>query len=203
MLSAARRIPAVRNINAAHSRYLHQRSVVGASGFLGKLFGGGKKKDVSEPLDSTPLASGDIISDDSRASYERLAEDMDTETLQPKFPKRQYSPARLAIRVKEVLQTCEVSEDGANWELTSLEDKDVKLKVLSGVMKYAKLPVSSRMLNNIRTVGDLLAELNQGALSKDAGHPVSQFYTKHSQELPANMKFEPFVKGTRKLHAHQ
>ncbi|KAJ2819914.1 hypothetical protein GGI24_004643 [Coemansia furcata] len=70
-------------------------------------------------------------------------------------------------------------------------------------MKYVKLPVSSRMLNNIRTVGDIIVELNHKPASKDDGHPVAQYFKENAEALPANMKFEPFAKGTRKLHARQ
>ncbi|KAJ2900855.1 hypothetical protein IWW38_000230 [Coemansia aciculifera] len=191
--------------SVACSRLIHQQSVVGAggSGLLGKLFGRGDSKKTEEKID-TGIASGDtIVSEQTKADYERLANDLQRGPVQLKFPKRQYSAARLEYRIKKVLEATNVAVDTADWKLTRLDDKSDKLKVLSSVMKYVKLPVSSRMLNNIRTVGDLVLELDHKPASKDDGHPVAQHFKENAQALPANMKFEPFAKGTRKLHARQ
>ncbi|KAJ2020628.1 hypothetical protein GGI01_003315 [Coemansia sp. RSA 376] len=202
-MSSIRFVRASCGSSVVRSRFIHQQSVVGAGGgLLGKLFGGSKKpEDKVDP--QAPMVSGDTIGEETKVQYEQLAKDLEKGPLQLKFPKRQYPPARLEYRIKKLLDASEVPVDSADWKLTRLDDKADKLKVLSSVMKYVKLPVSSRMLNNIRTVGDLIKELDHKPASKDDGHPVAQYFKENVQELPANMKFEPFAKGTRKLHAHQ
>ncbi|KAJ2489042.1 hypothetical protein IWW37_004329 [Coemansia sp. RSA 2050] len=184
-------------------RLIHQQSVVGAGGgLLGKLFGGSKKPE--EKVDpEAPMVSGDTISEETAGQYEKLATNLGRRQLQLKFPKRQFTSARLEFRIKQLLEASEVAVDSADWKLTRLDSKADKIKFLSSVMKYIKLPVSSRMLNNIRTVGDLIEELDYKPASKDDNHPVAQHFKENAQALPANMKFEPFAKGTRKLHAHQ
>ncbi|KAJ1900428.1 hypothetical protein LPJ66_001482 [Kickxella alabastrina] len=187
----------------AQARPFHQQSTV-SEGFLGKLFGS-KKADTPQTTEGQSPAVGDIIQD-SNAQQRKLGgkkNNASYELIQPKFPKREYSAARLECRIKQVLKSCEVPLDTADWKSTQLVEKDVKFKVLSGVMKYVKLQVTNRALNNVRTVGDLLEELSLKPVSKDAGHPVAQFYAEKSEELPPNMKFEPFTKTSRKLHVHQ
>ncbi|KAJ2583035.1 hypothetical protein GGF44_002176 [Coemansia sp. RSA 1694] len=204
MLSAIRLARASQGGSVVCGRLIHQQSVVGASGgLLGKLFGGGKKEAEDKADLGTPMAIGDTISEKTKGEYEQLASNLESGPVQLKFPKRQYSAARLEHRIKSVLEASKVAVDSADWKLTRLDDKADKLKVLSSVMKYVKLPVSSRMLNNIRTAGDLIEELNHKPVSKDDGHPVAQHFKENAQALPANMKFEPFAKGTRKLHARQ
>ncbi|KAJ1823823.1 hypothetical protein GGH91_000446 [Coemansia sp. RSA 2671] len=190
--------------NIVRGRYIHQQSVVGAGGgLLGKLFGGGSKKAEEKVDPEAPMVSGDTISEETAGKYEKIAKAMGRKQLQLKFPKRQFTSARLELRIQQLLEASGITVDGADWRLTRLDDRADKIKFLSSVMKYVKLPVSSRMLNNIRTVGDLIEELDYKPASKDDGHPVAQHFNENAETLPANMKFEPFAKGTRKLHARQ
>ncbi|KAJ2787221.1 hypothetical protein GGI15_000882 [Coemansia interrupta] len=191
------------SIRFAQVRGFHQQTPT-AEGFLGKLFGGGKKNKDPEPAQDETISAavGDTIHD-SKLLERELASRLSSGPFELKFPKRQYSAERLSYRVKQVLRGCEVSLDKADWKATSLAEKDTKLKVLSAVMKHVKLPIPSRALNNIHTVDDLLKELSFKPVAKDAGHQVAQFYTENSENLPANMKFEPFAKETRNIHKHQ
>ncbi|KAJ1725654.1 hypothetical protein LPJ53_000133 [Coemansia erecta] len=189
------------SIRFAQAREFHQQTPV-AEGFLGKLFGGKKSKDPEPVQETTSAAVGDTIQDSKLLEHELISR-LSSDPVNLKFPKRQYSAERLSYRVRQILQGCEVTLDKADWKATSLAEKDTKLKVLSAVMKHAKLPISSRALNNIQTVDDLLKELATKPASKDAGHQVAQFYSENSEDLPANMKFEPFAKETRNIHKRQ
>ncbi|KAJ1831978.1 hypothetical protein LPJ73_008044 [Coemansia sp. RSA 2703] len=190
------------SIRFAQLRGFHQQAPV-AEGFLGKLFGSKKSKET-EPAkeESASAAVGDTIQDSKHLEKELMSH-IYKGPLELKFPKRQFTEERLSYRVKKVIRGCEVSLDKADWKATSLADKDTKLKVLSAVMKYIKLPISNRALNNIQTVDDLLKELASKPVTKDAGHPVAQFYAEKSEELPANMKFETFSKKTRNIHSRK
>ncbi|ORX73647.1 hypothetical protein DL89DRAFT_263678 [Linderina pennispora] len=182
---------------AASARALHQQTPVSAAGGLfGKLFGGKKADEPAAPS----AAVGDMISNQPEpVRFERT----EKEPLRLRFPKRQYTTQQLEDRIQRILAKNDVAVVEGDWKATSLAVGDVKLKVLADVMKLAKLKVTNRMLNNVQTAGDLVNELTQKPAAKDAGHVVAQFYKEHGEELPANMKFEPFTKHGRKLHAYQ
>ncbi|KAJ1836641.1 hypothetical protein IWW55_002623 [Coemansia sp. RSA 2706] len=192
------------------SRAFHPQSSAAAKGIFGKLFGRDKKESPAEsaaPADEAAARPDDAHSDEAAAraaeSMQQHFDDYDERPpLVPKFPQRNYTPARLEQRLQRVLRESQVPLAG-DWKQTSIAEKSVKLKVLSGVIMHMKLPVSNRVLNNVRTVGDLLAELSEKPPSKDAGHPVAAYYAERADELPPNLKFEPFARGTRKLHARQ
>ncbi|KAJ1953125.1 hypothetical protein GGI12_006082 [Dipsacomyces acuminosporus] len=207
MLSAARGLHGFGGHSAATRAFHRVAPQAAAAGILGKLFGGRKTEETKTP------AVGDSISESNSSGSSSTSADQARQTdhfasssnkpIQPMFPKREFSPARLELRIKDILEQNQVSLASPDWKSTGLSEKSVKLRVLSDVMKYVKLPVTSRALNNIQTVGDLLVELEQKPVSKDAGHQVAQFYTTNESAIPENMKFEPFAKSTRRLHVHQ
>lgn len=184
----------------------------GGGGFFGNWFGGKKDKEDTLASDDTQVAVGDKVEGSEPTQEEmaakrlenRLANMSNHEPIYPKFPKRQpFSPKRLETRVKQVLRQCEITLDTSDWKATKLEDREIKFKVLSAVIEYIKLPIPSRSLNNISNVGDLLVELVQKPVQADAGHPVAQYFKEHADELPPNMKFEPYATRTRKIHSRQ
>ncbi|KAJ1645311.1 hypothetical protein J3B02_001345 [Coemansia erecta] len=182
-----------------------------AEGLFGKLFGSKKPKEPtasssdsgSPALAADSPAVGDVVQDKDISQRHRASRYEPSAPVHSKFPKREFSAARLESRVRGVLNTCQVALDKNDWKSTSLVEKEIKFKVLAAVMKYIKLPVSSRALNNIRTVEDLLVELSQKPVSQDAGHQVAKFFEEHKMDLPANMKFEPYAKETRSMHNKQ
>ncbi|KAJ2194267.1 hypothetical protein GGH18_002279 [Coemansia sp. RSA 530] len=201
----------------SNARAFHQSNVA-AEGIFGRLFGRKKKESPAEPqpIDTevakaadtevkapltteTPLIEQDVSGESLSPYMDRTF--VEREPIVPKFPQRNYSPKRLEGRLRRVLSEAHVKVNAKDWKSTSLAEKETKLKVLSGVIMHMKLRVPSRMLNNVHTVGDLLQELSEKPQSKDAGHPVAAFYAEKASELPSNMKFEPFVKGSRSIHA--
>ncbi|KAJ2851739.1 hypothetical protein IWW36_000884 [Coemansia brasiliensis] len=197
-----------------HFRQLHQQSYAAAPGFLNKLFGSKTKKTEGDSAASAESKGSESPAElkDTEAPTEpaevanAINDDFEYDERKPltlKFPKRQYSARRLEQRLRMVLKESEVTMATPDWKDTKIADKETKLKVLSKVIKNMKVPVPNRVLNNVNTAGDLFSELSAKPLEKDAGHPVAEFYAKKASELPENMKFEPFAKGTRKLHAHQ
>ncbi|KAJ2161252.1 hypothetical protein GGF46_001594 [Coemansia sp. RSA 552] len=202
-------VQSVRRVGASRSgvlarRSFHQPGAAAAPGLFGKLFGG--KKDEPKPAapEEGTKAEGaaDQAKDTAEPTYEDY-EELERKPVEFMFTSKEYKPEQLEQRVKEVLAATDVALATPDWKATSIGERDVKFKVLSAVIKDAKVPVTSRMLNNVQTVGDLLGELIQKPVSPDAGHPVAKFYKEKKGELPSNMKFEPFRKGTRKLHARQ
>ncbi|KAJ2224221.1 hypothetical protein IWW45_008142 [Coemansia sp. RSA 485] len=190
-------------------RHFNQQSPR-AESLLGKLFGSKKGKESTAPpsesgssVAANSPAVGDVIQEGGDVQKMHSSRHVPNTPVHSKFPKREFSAARLEVRVKDVMKTCEVALNNDDWKSTPLAEKEVKFKVLSAVMKYIKLPVSNRALNNIRTVGDLLQELSQKPVSQDAGHQVAKFFNENSMALPANMKFEPYAKETRNLHNKQ
>ncbi|KAJ2785457.1 hypothetical protein H4R18_000540 [Coemansia javaensis] len=197
-------------------RGLHQTAGAGQS-FLGNLFG--RKKTPAPAAEATeaqaeaqaqaaepaePADGGAAADHQARALGGRKATTTTARgPIHLKFPKRQFTPERLEARLKRVLREADVALAEPDWTATSIAERETKFRVLSGVIRHMKMPVSSRVLQNVQTAGDLLAELSLKPPSKDAGHPVAQFYAEKAESLPANMRFEPFAKGTRKLHAHQ
>ncbi|KAJ2708497.1 hypothetical protein H4R19_004715 [Coemansia spiralis] len=190
----------------AQARGVHYSAAVG-QGLFKKLFGGGKADDSSDknkeaaaaPVEAAP-ATGTVP---EKYQAHVLGTSMREQTpLKLKFPKRVISPERLEQRVRRVLRESDVALASPDWKATSIAERDTKFKVLSAVIQKIRVPVSSRALQNVQTAGDLLAELSTKPPTKDAGHPVAQHYTEKADELPANMRFEPFAKGTRRLHAY-
>ncbi|KAJ1742654.1 hypothetical protein LPJ68_001716 [Coemansia sp. RSA 1086] len=211
MLASVRSIRLAAVQSRSQFRQLHQQSYAAAPGFLNKLFGGKAKKTEGDSPASVDSKASEAPAElkDLKAPAEvanMIQEEFEYEERKPltlKFPKREYSPRRLGQRLRMVLKEAEVTMATPDWKETKIADKETKLKVLSKVIKNMKVPVPNRVLNNVNTAGDLFNELSAKPLEKDAGHPVAEFYTKKASELPENMKFEPFAKGTRKLHAHQ
>ncbi|KAJ2769714.1 hypothetical protein IWQ57_002986 [Coemansia nantahalensis] len=189
--------------HGAQARGLHH-SAGAAQGLLGKLFGRAKPKDDGDK--DTPAAPADAAPETGTEPEKYQAHVLGTTTqtvFKPKFPIRTISPERLEQRLRRVLRESDVALASPDWKATSIAERETKFKVLSGVIQKMRLPVSNRVLHNVQTAGDLLAELSVKPPAKDAGHPVAQFYATKTDELPANMRFEPFAKGTRRLHAHQ
>ncbi|KAI9502965.1 hypothetical protein GGI25_006056 [Coemansia spiralis] len=203
MLYTARliaRMPATNGM--AQARHIHHQTAISAPGLFGRFFGG-KDKKVAELADQQAEETTNEGTADGFDNYDNPLEEK-REPLRPKFhPNLKYTIDQLEDKVKKVLKKSKVDLDDTNWKATGLVQKEIKLKVLSGIMKDIKLPVTNRALNNIQTVDDLINELIQKPVAKDLGHPVAKFYAEKAEELPVNMKFEPFKKGTRKLHAHQ
>ncbi|KAJ1731354.1 hypothetical protein LPJ72_003981 [Coemansia sp. Benny D160-2] len=106
-------------------------------------------------------------------------------------------------RLKTILTRCDVEQDPVDWKATPLTERNVKFRVLTLAMRHIRLPISNRALNNIQTVGDLLEEFDQKPVTTDAGHPVAAFYKENADQLPANMKFEPFQGRNSRTHVHQ
>ncbi|KAJ1727814.1 hypothetical protein LPJ61_004381 [Coemansia biformis] len=210
MLATARLLRTAACGHSAQTRGLHQ-SAAAAQGFFGKLFGGAKGAGAKEADEKKDAAAGDAqagpdsqVPGASPEGYQAHAlGSAGREKIQLKFPKRQYSPKRLEERLLRVLREAEVAVAEPDWKATSIADRETKFRVLSGVIQHMRLPVSNRVLHNVQTAGDLLAGLSTAPPSKDAGHPVAQFYAARADELPANMRFEPFAKETRRLHARQ
>ncbi|KAJ2721995.1 hypothetical protein GGI07_003585 [Coemansia sp. Benny D115] len=183
------------------TRQFHQQTVVSKSIFS-KFFGKKEEAGTEEASESNKPTDKELFAEKYR--QKQLEKHLSHPgPVQLKFPKRSFTPERLEYRVRKILRTCEVPVNVSDWKTTSLEDKAVKLKVLSAVMQYIKLEVTNRALNNIRTVGDLVEELKVKPVNVDAGHVVAQFFKESEENIPANMKFEPYDKKTRNIHARQ
>ncbi|KAI8324726.1 hypothetical protein GQ54DRAFT_46148 [Martensiomyces pterosporus] len=102
MLSRTRFIPAP-SCHIVRARGFHRPAPAAAGGLLGKLFGGRKPEEPKSSETSSP-AVGDSVSESGTGTenmgaeqtrLEALASRAPNESIQPKFPKRAYSPARL------------------------------------------------------------------------------------------------------------
>ncbi|KAJ2558598.1 hypothetical protein EV175_000713 [Coemansia sp. RSA 1933] len=120
-----------------------------------------------------------------------------------KFQKRPLSLNVMESRLKRALVECRVTADAADWKATRITQLDVKRRVIKEAIRQLRIPIHSRALNNIKTVGDLLEEFIQKPVQRDAGHPVAIFFKKNADELPENMKFESYGRHKRKLHVDQ
>ncbi|KAJ2616793.1 hypothetical protein H4S08_000629 [Coemansia sp. RSA 1365] len=198
MFGSVRRICAFGSARNLQARGFHQQNVV-AQGLVRKLFG--RKKSEENTPEQKVEAESPV--DESMVVPAEIEEEYKQKVTMQKFPKRDYSKKQLELRIKRVMEDSEVELSKPDWTSTSIANKDIKFKVLSGIMDQMKIPVSNRVLNNVRTVSDLISELSVKAPSKDAGHPVAEFYANEASNIPTNMKFEPFSKKTRKLHARQ
>ncbi|KAJ2802450.1 hypothetical protein H4R20_003274 [Coemansia guatemalensis] len=201
MFGSGQRICAFGVTRNLQSRGFHQQNVA-AEGLVRKLFGRKKTEEESKPEEKSAVEPP-AASDESAAFAAEFEDEYKQKLTAPKFPKREYSAKQLELRIKKVMEDSKVELSKPDWTSTSIASKEIKFKVLSGIMEQMKIPVSNRVLNNVRTVSDLISELSAKAPSKDAGHPVAEFYASEASNIPTNMKFEPFSKKTRKLHARE
>ncbi|PIA16949.1 hypothetical protein COEREDRAFT_80981 [Coemansia reversa NRRL 1564] len=201
MFGSVRRICAFGSASNLQTRGFHQQNVL-AQGLVRKLFGRKKNEEENIPEEKVE-AETPVDSDESMVVPAEIEEEYKQKATLPKFPKRDYSKKQLELRIKRVMEDSEVELSKPDWTSTSIANKEIKFKVLTGIMDQMQIPVSNRVLNNVRTVSDLISELSVKAPSKDAGHPVAEFYANKASNIPTNMKFEPFSKKTRKLHARQ
>ncbi|KAJ2082929.1 hypothetical protein H4R24_001199 [Coemansia sp. RSA 988] len=201
MFGSSKRLCAFGLARNLQARGFHQQSVA-AEGLVRRLFGRKKSGEERTPEEKS-AAEPPLVNDEPAAVAAELEEVYQKKPIIPKFPKREYSAEQLESRIKKLMEDSEVELSKPDWTSTSIANKELKFKILSGIMDQLKLPVSNRVLNNIRTVSDLISELSAKAPSKDAGHPVAEFYADKASDIPTNMKFEPFSKKTRKLHARE
>ncbi|PVU99740.1 hypothetical protein BB559_000459 [Furculomyces boomerangus] len=176
-----------------------------SGGFFGKLFGGRKKESEDktiEDIKSTELSEAQETNELDQLNMTFESEDVLKEK-RIKYSKRKYFDVEFVEKELEPIVQKVFPESGSNWKASEIVDTKAKQEIAIESIKLFGKQIDNLSLNNMQTVQDLINFYTTKPDLLSAKHPVAKYFiSKNEEDLPKNMKFVPFKKHERKLHAY-
>ncbi|OMJ08283.1 hypothetical protein AYI70_g5166 [Smittium culicis] len=192
-------LTATRFTTGSRSIYTQAALLEGKKGFFGRIFGKEKKEEPLSELSEAESVPETQIEDQMDLSTESSEFELETAN---KVPQPSYLPveqveSELEPLIKELFKGVE------DWRNCDISKTEIKEKVAIFSVTTFNKDIDNLSLNNIQSVQDLINFYSTKPEVLAAKHPVAKFFAEMPEEnIPPNMKFVPFHKHQRRLHAY-